>query len=247
MRFVSTRHGTLYYTVMGEGRPLMLIHGNTMTAASQHRLAQKFTDEHQVISIDLLGHGHSARPPDLFTTRYFAIQGESLADLLQHLFPTSSVPIFGMSAGAMSAMHAVCDASKHIAALILDGVFSTVGPETLEAHRTNVNRVSPTWERYMRSQHGADWWPQLLDGLMHVIEQMAEHQISTTPCLGDIHIPTLLFQGGRDRFCPEHQGRAVAAAIPGTRFIYDSAAGHILAWKYPCVVREIVRDFLSTQ
>lgn len=245
MELVETRHGALGYTTIGAGKPLVLLHGNTMTAASQERLAQRFADEHRVTSVDLLGHGSSARPAGLFSARYFSIQGQALADMLHTLFPGTAVPLFGMSAGAITALNAVCEDSRHIAALILDSVFHQVGPATLAAHRTHVLHIrSLTWERYMAAQHGAEWWPRLRDGLLAVIEQLAERGTSVSPCLPDIQVPTLVFQGGRDQFCPEEQGRTITATIPGARLVYDSHAGHILAWKNPVAFREIVREFL---
>ena len=83
MNFVQTRHGALHYLEIGSGAPLVLLHGNTYGAVTQERLAARFADEHRVISVDLLGHGQSARPENLFTTRYFAMQGEAIADLSQ--------------------------------------------------------------------------------------------------------------------------------------------------------------------
>jgi pimeloyl-ACP methyl ester carboxylesterase len=239
--------GIVFYTTLGEQTdwPLVLVHGNSMTAASQERLARRFTDTHRVISVDLLGHGRSARPASLFSESYFTLQGEALADLLRALFPHTPAVVFGMSAGAVAALNAACEADVPIAALVLDSVFRVVGPSTLAAHRTSVETLSAPWERYMRSQHGDEWWPHLLRGLLAVIEQLAATGASVVPCLDTIRLPVLIFQGGRDHFCPEDQGRSLAAAIPGSRLVYDSHAGHILAWQHPAAFREIVRDFLE--
>lgn len=242
---VKTRHGALGYTTIGAGKPFVLLHGNTMTAASQERLARRFADEYRVTSVDLLGHGSSARPEGLFSSRYFTMQGQALADMLHELFPDTTVPLFGMSAGAITALNAVCEAPRHIAALILDSAFHQVGPATLAAHRAHVHVHSPTWERYMVAQHGTEWWPHLRNGLLAVIEQLAERGANVSPCLSDIQVPTLIFQGGRDQFCPRDQGRAIADTISGARLVYDSHAGHILAWKNPAAFREIVREFLK--
>jgi pimeloyl-ACP methyl ester carboxylesterase len=97
----------------------------------------------------------------------------------------------------------------------------------------------------MLTQHGSEWWPRLRDGLMGVIEQLARSGDSVTPCLNTIQVPTLIFQGGQDPFCPEEQGRLIARTVRGARLVYDTHAGHILAWKYPSAFREIVRDFLA--
>ena len=243
MSFVTTRHGDLYYTAVGAGRPLILIHGNTMTAESQSRLAQRFADEHEVTSLDLLGHGHSARPAGLFSTAYFRMQGEALADLLAARFPGLRVPIFGMSAGAPSALNAACIAPERIAALVLDGVIRYADPAIVATNRESVANFSREWNRYLESQHG-DWWPELRAGIVATMEQLEAAGTDIVPCLERITIPALIFQGGKDRFCPEAQGRAIAAAMPNARLIYDAEAGHLLAWKNPAAFREIVREFL---
>ncbi len=247
MSYVTTRHGAMFYLTVGCGRPLVLLHGNTMTAHSQERLAQRFADAYEVFSIDLLGHGHSAMPEDLFTMDYFTLQGQALADTLETLFPEDTVPVLGMSAGGIAALNAYCEQPCHIAALILDGVFTHVGPETLAAHRARRASITPAWERYMVAQHGAERWPRLRDGLLAVMSQLEADGRNVIPCLEHIRVPVLIFQGGRDPFCPARQCRTVADAIPRAQLIYRDEAGHILAWEDPAFFHETVYKFLQEE
>lgn len=247
MSYVDTRHGAMFYTTIGTGPPFVLIHGNTMTAESQEKLAQRLADEYQVVSIDLLGHGHSAMPDNLFSTEYFTLQGQALSDLLETLFPEDSVPVFGMSAGGISALNAYCEQPYHIAALILDGVFSQIGPEALAAHQHRRKAMPPTWERYMQAQHGEARWPKLMDGILTAMEQLAAAGTEVIPCLDSIRVPVLIFQGGRDPFCPERQCRDVADAIPRSWLIFRPKAGHIIAWQEPDLFDETVRKFLHDE
>lgn len=243
MNFVETRHGPLHYLEYGAGAPLVLIHGNTYSATTQERLARRFADEHRVITPDLLGHGKSARPDGLFGTNYFTMQGEALADLLGELF-AGAVPVFGMSAGGITALNAVCLRPDRVAALILDGVFRQVSPATAAAHRHSTATMSPTWHRYMSGQHGEDWWPILNASVERAIEEMAEVGTVVAPCLDSINVPTLIFQGGKDPFVPDVQARAVAEGIRGARMVYEAEAGHLIAWRNPDAFRERVRRFL---
>ncbi len=251
---VATRHGDLHIISGGIARsggagglpPLVLLHGNTMTAESQQRLAQRFEDCHHVVSVDLPGHGQSARPPQLFSPRYFAILGEAVADMLVAHFAATPVVLFGMSAGAIAAVNAACAQPQAVAALVLDSLFHTVGPATLAAHRRTARMRSVAWERYLRAQHGDDWWPVLLTGVLHVIETLAEQGGSVLACLDTIGCPALVLQGGRDLFCPTEQGRAIAEQLPQGRLLYDSGAGHILAWHNPAAFRELVRGFVQS-
>ncbi len=244
LNFVPTRHGPLHYLEVGAGVPLVLLHGNTYSAATQERLAARFADEHRVISVDLLGHGHSARPEGLFSTRYFAMQGEALADLLSALFEVP-VPLFGMSAGGITALNAVCQRPDRVAALVLDGVFREVTTATVEAHHHSTASMSPSWHRYMATQHGADWWPTLNASVERAIELMAAARTVVAPCLETVTAPTLIFQGGKDPFVPDAQARAVAAGIRGSRMVYEPEAGHLIAWRNPDAFRERVRRFFS--
>ncbi|WP_322490269.1 alpha/beta hydrolase [Chloroflexus sp.] len=244
MPTIATRYGPLHYLIAGHGTPFVLIHGNTYSAATQVRLAQRFADEFTVYSFDLLGHGGSARPPDLFTTRYFAMQGEAVADALAGLFH-APVPVFGMSAGGISALNAVCIRPDLIAALILDGVFARVTAATYQAHRNATASMSPSWHRYMASQHGADWWPILNAGVESVIEHLAAQETLVTPCLDQIKVPTIIFHGGKDPFVPDEQARAVAVGIRGARIVYEPEAGHLIAWRNPDAFRTRVERFLA--
>ena len=216
MSYAPTRHGEMFYTTVGAGRPLVLIHGNTMTAASQARLALRFADEHEVTSVDLL----AAR------------------------FPGGRAPIFGMSAGALAALNAACVAPERIAALVLDGVIRHVDAAIVETNRERTASFSREWNKYLGSLHGDDWWPRLRAGVVATMEQLEAAGTDLVPCLEQIAAPALIFQGGRDRFCPEPQGRAIAAAMPNARLVYDAEAGHLLAWKDPDAFRETVREFL---
>lgn len=244
MPTIATRHGALHYLIAGQGAPFVLIHGNTYTAATQVRLAQRFADQFTVYSFDLLGHGGSARPPDLFTARYFQMQGEAVADALTGLFH-EPVPVFGMSAGGISALNAICIRPDRIAALILDGVFARVTAATYQAHRQATASMSPSWHRYMAGQHGADWWPILNAGVEAVIEQLAVQEALVTPCLDQIKVPVIIFHGGKDPFVPDEQARAVAAGIRGARIVYEPEAGHLIAWRNPDAFRARVGRFLA--
>jgi len=66
--------------------------------------------------------------------------------------------------------------------------------------------------------------------------------------LGDVSVPTLVLHARNDAAVPFEQGRALAAGIPGARFVNLNSANHILLSEEPAFadfVRE-VRSFIST-
>ncbi|MFQ5437131.1 MAG: alpha/beta fold hydrolase, partial [Anaerolineae bacterium] len=56
------------HTMQGNGRPLILLHGFTGSAANWEELTAVLAPHFRIIAIDLLGHGRTASPPD--PTRY---------------------------------------------------------------------------------------------------------------------------------------------------------------------------------
>jgi pimeloyl-ACP methyl ester carboxylesterase len=75
------------YDESGAGeRPLILIHGLLMSRRMFDRLGPEMADRgNRVITVDLLGHGRSHRPPDMsnYSMTFFARQVEALMDHLE--------------------------------------------------------------------------------------------------------------------------------------------------------------------
>jgi DNA-binding winged helix-turn-helix (wHTH) protein/pimeloyl-ACP methyl ester carboxylesterase len=70
--------------------------------------------------------------------------------------------------------------------------------------------------------------------------------INVRPLLPSLSVPTIVFHSDRDRVAPPHEGRILAAEIPGARFVPLASANHVLledepAWK---VFREELASFM---
>lgn len=91
---------TISYDVQGEGdRPLVLLHGLLMNRRMFDRLAPEMAARgNRVITVDLLGHGRSDRPPEMFNYSMLFFAQQTVA-LLDHLGLEQAV-IGGTSLGA---------------------------------------------------------------------------------------------------------------------------------------------------
>jgi pimeloyl-ACP methyl ester carboxylesterase len=63
--------------------------------------------------------------------------------------------------------------------------------------------------------------------------------------LGTIEAPTLVVWGAEDALIPPSQGRRLAAAIPGARFVSIPGVGHAPMWERPDAFDQLVLDFLG--
>jgi pimeloyl-ACP methyl ester carboxylesterase len=123
---------TISYDVHGEGaRPLVLIHGLLMNRRMFDRLAPEMAAHgNRVITIDLLGHGRSERPPEMVNYS-MAFFGQQVVGLLDHLEIDEAV-IGGTSLGANATLTVAKDAPERVKGMfvempVLDNALLAVG------------------------------------------------------------------------------------------------------------------------
>jgi pimeloyl-ACP methyl ester carboxylesterase len=122
---VRTRHfhydgWRLVYDEYGSGsRPLVLVHGLLLSRRMHAPLARALAERgNRVICIDLLGHGESDRPKDMW--RYsMPTFGGQLVSLLDHVGFDEAV-IAGTSLGANAALEAACIAPERLRGMVIE-------------------------------------------------------------------------------------------------------------------------------
>lgn len=90
----------LFYREMGEGQPLVILHGLFGFSDNWQTQAKKFSDYYRVILVDLRNHGHSPWS-DAFS---YALMVEDLKSLFDTLNLTDVI-LLGHSMGGKVAMH----------------------------------------------------------------------------------------------------------------------------------------------
>src|SRR3974390_754710 len=87
----------------GAERPLILLHGLLLSQEMHRPLAEDLAARgNRVITVDLLGHGGSDRPRDMWNYS-MAIYGEQVVALMDHLAIEQAV-VMGTSLGANTAL-----------------------------------------------------------------------------------------------------------------------------------------------
>src|SRR5947209_20150411 len=90
--YIETNGTKLYYEVMGEGHPLVLIHGGYMDRRMWDDQFAAFAEQYQVIRYDVRGFGKTELPQVPYADR------QDLYDLLQALGVTKTY-LLGLSLG----------------------------------------------------------------------------------------------------------------------------------------------------
>lgn len=112
----------IHYTVDGKGDPVVLIHGLHSSAAMNWRLPgiiKSLSESHQVIALDLRGHGRSGKPEK--ESDYGVEMAEDVVRLLDHL-KVEKARVVGYSLGGMIAMRLSVDHPDRVKSLVLGGM-----------------------------------------------------------------------------------------------------------------------------
>jgi len=110
----------LAYTTYGEGpRVTVLVHGLLLSQRMHAELAGALADlGNRVVTIDLLGHGRSDRPPDMWRYSMTTFGAEVIA-LLDHLGVDEAV-VLGTSLGANTALECASLAPERLRGMVVE-------------------------------------------------------------------------------------------------------------------------------
>ena len=103
----------------GPERPLILLHGLLLSQDMHQRLARDLADRgNRVITLDLLGHGRSDRPRDMW--RYsMSTYGDQVVALMDHL-GIEQAAVMGTSLGANAALETVASHPDRVSGLVIE-------------------------------------------------------------------------------------------------------------------------------
>jgi pimeloyl-ACP methyl ester carboxylesterase len=234
----------IVYEEHGEGdRPLVLIHGLLMNRRMFDRLAPEMGRRgNRVITVDLLGHGESDRPPEM-TNYSMAFFGKQVVALLDHLGIDQAV-IGGTSLGANTSLTMTKDAPERVRGMmiempVLDNALSAAAviftPIMLGLRfgAPALKLVSALTSRIPRSNFfldiGLDWFRQdpvpslaVLEGLfLGASAPHHEDRVRMTQ-------PTLVIGHHADPLHPFSDSGMLCEELPNSRLI---EANSILEWR----------------
>lgn len=167
MPVVNGAGASLHYETVGDGDPLVFVHGGWVSSRMWAPQVERFGDDHRVVTVDVRGHGRtggsrrSRYSVDLFVADLRAVLER--ADVHQPV-------ICGLSLGGLVAQGYAASYPGDVAGLVLAGTTRTVPPFPLPLTRLQklVLAPKPVVHATIRSMGVRAYYESLLAGIRSV-------------------------------------------------------------------------------
>ena len=208
----------LYHETHGTGRPLILLHGGLGSGEMFGPILPALTERHQVITVDLQGHGRTAdidRPIDI------RLMADDIAALIDHL-GLEKPDLVGYSLGGGVAFFTASKYPEKVAKLVMTSahIDSNAIPAEMRAQQAQVNsgaieflKDTPMYELYQRVAPRPEDFGRLLD---KIGESMSKDFDFNEEMRG-LQVPTMLVCADADMAPPSHYVEAFKLLDGGLR------------------------------
>lgn len=250
----------LYTRDVGEGTPLVLLHGYPLSSAMWLAQREGLAGRFRVITPDLRGFGGSPLGTQDPSVEAMA---DDVAELLDRLGLERAV-IGGLSMGGYVAQAFCRRHAERLLGLVLADTKATADPEAVRDTRLRTAErletegtvavlledmlpklVGPTTMRQRALVYGrvrglvqatpppaAAWAQRAMAGRSASFDVLAE-----------VRVPVLVLHGDEDVLATEDDARAIAEALPDAELTVIPGSGHLTAVEQPELFNEAVTEF----
>ena len=265
--------GQIHVVERGQGPPVVLVHGITLSAAVWGNQLHDLAANHRVIAVDQRGHGRSrpgSEPADL------ARLGTDLMTVLEAMEVRDAV-VVGHSMGGMVVLRLAADRlealSERVAGLVLVGtsggpvsrlpywgqvapvVAQMTGGQIRLSQRTGRGLLPSGDLSYLiaRRAFGPRPEPTQVEMTRAIIDDsspllVAEllrdvMSVDLCPDLDKVDLPARVVVGSKDRLLPPWTARRLADALPRAELLTLSGCGHMVMLERPLELTAAIERF----
>jgi esterase len=252
----------LHFRTLGEGSPLIVLHGLLGSLDNWQPLARRFAAHFKVFAVDLRNHGQSPHSDD--------VSYEAMASDLEEFIRAHRLPhahLLGHSMGGKVAMQFALRHPDRLEKLVVVDISPRAYPprhrrtlttllaldlhqfqrrEQLDAELAksvdNAEVRQFLLKNAGREPHGGFRWKANIRALWESYQQLTVAVTSETPC----HRPALFLRGEKSEYIPAEDNELIRQLFPRAEFCTIAGAGHWVHADQPEAVFARVQKFLRT-
>ena len=250
----------LHYKTLGEGKPLIILHGLFGMLDNWQTLGKRWAENYQVILVDLRNHGHSPHDSEL----NYQVMMDDLEELTDDLF-LDEINIIGHSMGGKLAMKFAQTYPELMSKLVV----ADIGPKKYPIHHHQIlegllsvqlnkmksrQEVKKQLSKYINQDHiiqfflknlywkerGVLAWRFNLDSIANNIQNVGDDLL-----INKFEKPALFIRGGNSDYILDEDIPSIKTAFPDSRVATIPSAGHWLHAENPQMFFELVDGFLK--
>lgn len=249
------------YTRTGHGSPVVLIHGVGLQGAIWGPQVEALRGDHDVIAVNMPGHGGSSRPPADATLAHYADAILALLDALE----IGRAHVVGHSMGALVAVEFALAHPERVAGLVAMNAVFCRAPEQRAAIEARLAALGdgparPDWSGTIGRWFGDPVPPSLeaaaartraflceIDpvGYRRTYRLFARSDAEHRERLPRLAVPALFFTGEHDPNSTPSMSEAMAAVAPRGRAIVLPGERHMMALTDPDRTNRVLREFIE--
>lgn len=252
----------LHFREMGEGSPLLILHGLFGLSDNWQTLAKYLSQKYKIYLIDLRNHGRSPHSPDF---NYTVMAADILEFMITHNLPEAA--IIGHSMGGKVAMHFALQHPEKVTKLIV----VDIAPKSYPPHHQEIlaalnaldlkavksrAEVDETLAKYIpepdvrlflsknlyRQEDNSFAWRMNLPVIEQHIEEVGKETSAEIP----FRKPTLFIRGGNSRYIKmENDTELILKLFPLAKIESIPNAGHWVHAEAPEAFYNLTVNFLG--
>jgi 3-oxoadipate enol-lactonase len=258
---ITSGDADIFYEVIGNGPPVVLLHPFPANHDLLKPAAQALVSHYRVILPDLRGHGDSGIGEGPATMEKHAADIARVLD--REEIPRA--PFVGVSIGGYVLFEFWRKCRGRVEALVLCNTKAQADtPEgragRLQAAAEVMERgTEPFFEGMLPKLLGrttSNTRPDLVEGALHMMRKMSPKDVvmvqrgmaerqDSVETLKTINVPAMLITGDEDVFTGPAEAELMRQNTPGSQMKVIARAGHYSPWEQPEAVGKILRQFLD--
>lgn len=251
----------LHFRTLGEGKPLIILHGVFGSSDNWQTLGKVFAEQHKIYLVDLRNHGNSPHSDEF----NYGLMMDDVKELMKDE-GIEKAHILGHSMGGKVAMHLATHYPNKVSKLIVvdiapkyyaphhkqifDG-FHSVDLASLETRKEADDQMAKVisnmgvrlfiLKNLNRDKDGNFSWKLNVEAIEKAIEEVGESIEEGVSFNGS----TLFISGGKSDYIKEEDHAMIRSYFPNAEIETVAGAGHWVHAEKPDELSELVLNFLK--
>lgn len=261
-RRVTSVDAEIFYWVLGEGPPVVLLHPFPVHHEFWLPIAETLASKYRLILPDVRGHGQSGIGDGPATMEKHAADLQAVLDDAE----VGRAVMVGVSIGGYLLFEFWRRFRSRVAALALCNTKAPADDHAGRAGRLQAANdvlergTAPFFEAMTQkvlAKSTRESRPDLVDGAFRMMKEMSPEDVAqvqrgmaerpdSVATLKTINVPTLLVTGDEDALTGVKEAELMRLHIPGSEVRVIPKAGHYSAWEQPEQFARMLRQFLDS-